>query len=90
MSSAHERLRNASTTRNATFYQFLMLPNKGIEIREGDKFDRTTLQYATVQTKIDLKGKAVAQSGCKFFFFFKNQSFYLHVKYCFANMVTTN
>ena len=69
ISRGKERQRNASTTTNIGFDQFSMPPTRGIEIREGGKSDGTTPQYGPVQTKRDLKGKAAAQIGCKFFLF---------------------
>lgn len=40
-----------------------MPPIRRIEIREGGKSDKATLQSTPVQTKRDLMGKIVAQNG---------------------------
>ncbi|KAH9724683.1 SWIM-type domain-containing protein [Citrus sinensis] len=69
ISRGKDRRKNASTITNTPFDQFSVPPTSGIKIREGDKYGGTTSQSALVQTKRDLKGKAVAQIGCKFFLF---------------------
>ncbi|KAK9199737.1 hypothetical protein WN944_014930 [Citrus x changshan-huyou] len=60
ISRGKNRRKNASTTTNTAFDQFSVPPTSGIKIREGDKYGGTTSQFAPVQTKRDLKGKAVA------------------------------
>ncbi|KAK9204482.1 hypothetical protein WN943_014743 [Citrus x changshan-huyou] len=65
ISRAKKRRRNASTARNTSFDQFSVPLIRGIEIREGGKFDGATLQSTPIQIKRDLKGKIVAQIGLK-------------------------
>ena len=68
ISRGKDRRKNASTTTNTAFDQYLVPPTRGIKIREGGKSGNTS-QYAPVQIKRDLKGKPVAKIGCKFFLF---------------------
>lgn len=69
ISRANERPKNASTTTNKTYDEFLMPLKRGIEIKEGGQSYRATLQSTAVEIKRDLKGKTIAQSARKFFLF---------------------
>ncbi|KAK9205154.1 hypothetical protein WN943_015421 [Citrus x changshan-huyou] len=60
ISRAKERRRNASTARNVAFDQLSVPPIRGIEIREGGKFNGATPQSSAIQTNRDLKGKTMA------------------------------
>ena len=55
-----ERRMNASTTTNSAFDQFSVPPRRGIEIGEGGKSSGITPQSGPIQTKRDLKSKAIA------------------------------
>lgn len=60
ISRGKEGRMNASTTTNSAFDQFSVPPRRGIEIGEGRKSSGITPQSGPIQTKRDLKGKAIA------------------------------